>query len=213
MGHGDREKFCCHMRDILNLRVMSQLEFFKPPTKTPPQSEVKLIAATLNFKIQLIEALSADDADQVIRISEGLIDAFGPGTAFTKKTVWKYFNHPHTLPFVGVLRDEIVGFLVGVPLENFSDESWAQVDPTLGEHVTIYTYAFIFDEKYHGNGYAKMLKRVYINWLKKRGYLYVSGHVREGISQRFTLRTQVLQKFPDWHDTGKVFEYYQRPLR
>ncbi|NQV14795.1 GNAT family N-acetyltransferase [bacterium] len=192
---------------------MSQLDFFKPPTKTPARSEVRLVAATLNFQIKLIEVLSARDADRIIDISRGLIKPFGADTAFSKKTVWKYFNHPHTLPFVGVLRNEIIGFLVGVPLEHFSDESWAAVDPTLGTHETIYTYAFIFDEKYQGHGYAKMLKRVYINWLKKRGYLFVSGHVREGISQRFSLHTQVLQKYPNWHDTGKVFEYYQRPLR
>jgi len=192
---------------------MSQLEFFKPPVRTPARSTVKLIAATVNYQIQLIEALSAKDAERIIEISQGLIKPFGANTAFTKKTVWKYFNHPHTLPFVGVLRDRIIGFLVGVPLEHFQDEHWATVDPTLGDHETVYTYAFIFDNKHHGQGYAKMLKRVYLNWLKKRGYLYVSGHVREGISQHFSLHTQVLQKFPDWHDTGKVFEYYQRPLR
>lgn len=191
---------------------MSQLEFFKPPAKTPVRSEVRLVAATLNFQIKLIEVLSAKDAERIIDISRGLIKPFGAETAFSKKTVWKYFNHPHTLPFVGVLRNEIIGFLVGVPLEHFSDESWATVDPTLGSHESIYTYAFIFDDKYHGQGYAKMLKRVYINWLKKRGYLYVSGHVREGISQKFSLHTRVLQKYPNWHETGKVFEYYQRPL-
>ncbi len=192
---------------------MSQLEFFKPPTKIPSRSEVRLIAGTINFQIKLVEALSASDAEQIIKISQGLIKPFGLGTAFTKTTVWKYFNYPHTLPFVGLLRNEIIGFLVGVPLENFQDENWASIDPTLGEHETVYTYAFIFDEKHQKNGYAKMLKRVYINWLKKRGYLYVSGHVREGISQGFSLHTRVIQKFPNWHDTGKVFEYYQRPLR
>ena len=192
---------------------MSQLEFFKPPVKTPVRSEVKLIAATLNFQIKLIEVLSSRDADRIIEISQGLIKPFGADTAFTKKTVWKYFNHPHNLPFVGLLRNEIIGFLVGVPLENFSDENWAMADPTLGDHETIYTYAFVFDEKHRDQGYAKMLKKVYMNWLKKRGYLYVSGHVREGISQQFSLHTRVLRKFPNWHETGKVFEYYQRPLR
>jgi len=192
---------------------MSQLEFFKPPEKTPMRSEVKLIAATLNFQIKMIEALSAKDADRIIEISQGLIKPFGQDKAFTKKTVWRYFNHPHTLPFVGVLRDEIIGFLVGVPLEHFDDESWTVIDPTLGNHETIYTYAFVFDEKHQNQGYAKMLKKVYLNWLKKRGYLYVSGHVLEGISQKFSLHTRVLQKYPNWHDTGKVFEYYQRPLR
>jgi GNAT superfamily N-acetyltransferase len=191
---------------------MSQLEFFKPPEKTPVRSEVKLIAATLNYQIKLMEAMSAKDADRIIEISQGLIEPFGQDKAFTKKTVWRYFNHPHTLPFVGVLRDEIIGFLVGVPLEHFDDEAWSSIDPTLGDHETIYTYAFVFDEKHQGQGYAKMLKKVYLNWLRKRGYLFVSGHVQEGVSQSFSLHTRVLQKYPNWHETGKVFEYYQRPL-
>ena len=157
---------------------MAQLDFFKAPTKTPVRSQVKLIAGTLNFQVKLMEEMSALDADRIIEISQGLAKPFGEETVFTKKTVWKYFNHPHTLPFVGYLRDEIIGFLVGVPLEHFQDELWSQADPTLGTHETVYTYAFIVDEKQHGKGYAKMLKRVYVNWLKKRGYLYVSGHVR-----------------------------------
>lgn len=191
---------------------MSQLEFFKPPAKTPTRSEVKLIAATLNFQIKLVAALSNKDADRIIEISQGLSKPFGPETVFTNKTVWKYFNHPHTLPFIGVLRNEIIGFLVGVPLENFDDEVWSSIDPTLGKYETVYTYAFVFDENHHDQGYAKMLKKVYLNWLKKRGYLYVSGHVQEGISKQFSLHTKVLQTFPNWHETGKVFEYYQRPL-
>ena len=192
---------------------MSQMEFFKPATRIPARSEVRLIAATLNFQVKLVEGLSAVDADRIIEISQGLIKPFGEATAFTRKTVWKYFNYPHTMPFVGYLRGEIIGFLVGVPLEYFQDEAWARVDPTLGQDQTVYTYAFIVDTKHHGKGYAKMLKRVYLNWLKKRGYRYVSGHVREGISQQFSPATRVLQKIPNWHETGKVFEYYQRPLR
>ncbi len=191
---------------------MDQLEFFQPGTDIPDESQTRLVAGTLHFNIELIEALSAADAEHLIRISGGLTEFFGEGTAFTRKTIRRYFNYPHTLPFVGRLRDHFIGFLVGVPLENFSGESWAQSDPTLGEHVTVYTYAFIFEKRYRKSGYAKMLKRVYLNWLKKRGYAFVSGHVREGIAQGFSSTTRVMQKFPNWHDTGKVFEYYQRPL-
>jgi len=191
---------------------MAQMEFFQPTGELPEQSQTRLIAATLHYRVELVEILSAEDAERIIHISQELEPRFGVETVFTRKTVRRYFNYPATLPFVGKLRDEIIGFLVGVPLEHFSDESWAQSDPTLGEHVTVYSYAYIFAEKHRKTGYAKMLKRVYLNWLKKRGYSYVSGHVREGLAQSFSPTTRVLQKYPNWHDTGKVFEYYQRPL-
>ena len=175
------------------------------------QSRV-LAATTSGIAIELVEHLGEKDYGKVVKISESLVDNFGEKVRFNRNSVRKYFNYPQTLPFVGKLRDQIIGFLVGVPLENFGEEPWAKSDPTLGQHLTVYTYAFIFFRKYHKTGYAKMLKRVYLNWLRKRGFGYVSGHVREGVAQKFSPNTVVLQKFPDWHETGKVFEYYHRPL-
>ncbi len=191
---------------------MDQLEFFENAQDAPPVSRTRLIAATLDFQVELIEALSAEDAERIIAISQDLDELFGPGAAFTRKTVRKYFNFPTTLPFVGRLHGTIIGFLVGVPLEYFDKESWAQSDPQFGRHTTIYTYAFVFDENHRKTGYAKMLKRVYLNWLRKKGYLYVAGHVLEGVVARHFPNAQVLQRFPNWRNTGKVFEFYRRPL-
>lgn len=181
-------------------------------TELPYESKTQLIAATLNFSIQLVEKLSAKDAERIIIISEGLVENFGMETRFTKNTVRKYFAYPDTLPFIGLLHNKIIGFMIGVPLEHFTDEPWARIDPFLGEYNTVYTYAFVMDAKYRGSGYGKSLKRVYMNWLQKRGFNYVSGHVLEGIAQRWSRSTVVLEKFPNWHNTGKVFEYYRRPL-
>ncbi|MCF7796269.1 MAG: GNAT family N-acetyltransferase [Lentisphaeria bacterium] len=181
-------------------------------TEFPYESKTRLIAATLNYAIELVEKLSAKDADRIIAISEGLVESYGTETKFTKNTVRKYFAYPDTLPFIGLLHDKIIGFIIGVPLEHFSDEPWARVDTCLGEHNTVYTYAFVMDRKYRSSGYGKSLKRVYLNWLRKRGFSYVSGHVQEGVAQRWSRSTMVLERFPDWHNTGKVFEYYRRPL-
>lgn len=178
----------------------------------PYESKTRLIAATLNYSIQLVEKLSAKDADQIISISEGLVESFGLETRFTKNTVRKYFAYPDTLPFIGLLHNKIIGFVIGVPLEHFAEEPWARVDTFLGEHNTVYTYAFVLDAKYRGSGYGKSLKRVYMNWIRKRGFSYVTGHVQEGIAERWSRSTVVLEKFPDWHNTGKIFEYYRRPL-
>jgi len=181
-------------------------------SELPYESTTRLIAATLNFSIELVEKLSAKDAERIIAISEGLVENFGMETRFTKNTVRKYFAYPDTLPFIGLLHHKIIGFVIGVPLDHFIDEPWARIDPFLGNQNTVYTYAFVMDAKYRGSGYGKSLKRVYMSYLRKRGYSYVSGHVMEGIAQRWARSTVILGKFPDWHNTGKVFEYYRRPL-
>jgi len=178
----------------------------------PYESKTRLIAATINFSIHLVEKLSAKEAERIIAISEGLIKPFGEETRFTQTTVRRYFAYPETLPFIGLFRNNIIGFITGVPLEHFAEEPWARVDSFLGEHNTVYTYAFVMDSKFRQSGYGKSLKRVYLSWLRKRGFFYVSGHVQEGVAQRWSKSTVVLEKFPNWHNTGKVFEYYRRPL-
>ena len=107
---------------------------------------------------------------------------------------------------------EIIGYIIGVPLEYFSNDPSFQCDGNLGERNTLYTYAFVVFQKYKGSGFAKTLKRVYLSWAKKKGFKYVSGHVREGVSQRFTGSVQILQRFDNWHSTNKRFEYYRMPL-
>ena len=69
-----------------------------------------------------------------------------------------------------------------------------------GKRNTLYTYAFVIMEKYKSNGYAKMLKRVYKLGKKKREYkTYITGHVREGIANRFDNNIEIVNHIKDWH--------------
>ena len=103
--------------------------------------------------------------------------------------------------------------VIGVPIENFKSESWARYDTNLGKDNTLYTYAFVLNDKYRGRGgYGKTLKRIYINWAKKQHYTYVTGHVKQGIAQRFSSGTEIVKVFPDWYGLKTPFEYYRRPL-
>ena len=77
---------------------MTQLEFFKSKSDPPAKSRTQLIAQSMHFTIELVESLSSDDAERVIAISEELVELFGKNTAFTKKTVRRYFNYPKTPP-------------------------------------------------------------------------------------------------------------------
>ena len=68
-------------------------------------------------------------------------------------------------------------------------------------------------DEYKGNGYAKMLKKVYLNWAKKKdGITFITGHVRLGITSRFKGQIKVIDQVKNWQGTGKIFEYYRRNL-
>jgi len=171
-----------------------------------------IASSSLNFQIELMEHVGEEDIPQLILISEHLVEEFTEDVRLTKTSIRKYFNYPHTLPFVARQSGEIIGYIIGVPLEYFSNDPSFQCDKNLGGKNTLYTYAFVVFQKYKGSGFAKTLKRVYLSWAKKKGFKYVSGHVREGVSQRFTGSVQILQRFDNWHGTSKRFEYYRRPL-
>ena len=87
------------------------------------------------------------------------------------------------------------------------------MDVHFGENNTLYTYAFVIESKYKGNGYAKMLKRVYLNWTIKQDHLkYMTGHVMAGIANNFIGEVTVVNQVENWQGTNKVFEYYRRTL-
>jgi predicted GNAT superfamily acetyltransferase len=171
-----------------------------------------IASSPLNFQIELMERVGEEDIPQLILISEHLVEEFTKDVRLTKTSIRKYFNYPHTLPFIARKSGEIIGYIIGVPLEFFSNDPSFQCDSNLGEKNTLYTYAFVVLQKYKGSGYAKTLKRVYLSWAKKKGFIYVSGHVREGVSQRFSGSVQILKRFDNWHGSNRRFEYYRRPL-
>ncbi len=171
-----------------------------------------IASSPLNFQIELMERVGEEDIPQLILISEHLVEEFTEDVRLTKTSIRKYFNYPHTLPFIARKSGEIIGYIIGVPLEFFANDPSFQCDSNLGEKNTLYTYAFVVLQKYKGSGYAKTLKRVYLSWAKKKGFIYVSGHVREGVSQRFSGSVQILKRFDNWHGSNRRFEYYRRPL-
>jgi hypothetical protein len=117
------------------------------------------------------------------------------------------------LPFIARFRDKIIGYIIGVPLEMLNTEPWARLDINFDQFNTLYTYAFVVQNHFKGNGYAKMLKRVYLNWAKKQeNILYITGHVVEGVSSKFTGNIRIIDRVENWQGTGKIFEYYRRDL-
>jgi hypothetical protein len=181
--------------------------------KMDDTSDVKVLASSAyNFRIELVKKVGKDDIPYLMEISNCMAAQFGRQAQLTKSNIQKYFNN-ETLPFVARYKGEIIGYIIGVPLEYFKQESWAHFDVNMGKGNTLYTYAFVLNNKYRGKGgYGKTLKRIYINWAKKQNYAYVTGHVEQGIAQQFSSGTEIVKVFPDWYGLKVPFEYYRRPL-
>jgi len=171
------------------------------------------IASSGTFKIELIKKIGNSDKKDLIEISKSLAAEYGSRSLLTEKTIGIYFNREGTLPLIARSHNNIIGYIIGLPLELLSKEPWARLDENYEKYNTIYTYAFVIKDEYKGNGYAKMLKKVYLNWAKKReGITFITGHVRLGISSRFKGEIKVINQVENWQGTGKVFEYYRRNL-
>ena len=177
------------------------------------KSRTRVIASSpFSFQIELMEYVGAEDIPALIDVSEHLVAEYGETARLSKTTIRKYFAYPKTLPFIARHQSEIVGYIIGVPLEYFSRDPWAKFDQNLGYDNTLYTYAFVVLSKFRGNGFARTLKRVYLNWAKKQGYRFITGHVVEGIAKAFSSETIIVKRFPKWHGSGKTFEYYRRSI-
>ena len=177
------------------------------------RSKYRVIASSGVFQVELMEHVGEDDYPQLIKISEHLADDYGEKAILSKTTIHKYFNKPTSLPFIARYRGEIIGFIIGVAIEDLASEPWARLDENFGEGNTLYSYAFVIMDKYKGNGYAKILKRVYLSWAKKRdGIRFVTGHVKLGVSSKFTGDIKIINRVDNWQGTGMTFEYYRRDL-
>ena len=172
-----------------------------------------IIASSGVFQIEyLIEALEKD-FDGLISVSESLKKIYGAQSVLTKNTIRKYFNHPESLPFIARYRSEIIAYIIGIPLEALAQEPWTRTEQNFGKNNTIYTYAFVIKEEFRKNGYAKMLKKVFLSKAEKLTHIdYVTGHVGKGVSANFTGNIKVMNRVENWQGTGKSFEYYRRIL-
>ena len=176
-------------------------------------SKFNIIAESANnFRVEMIRYLGYNDSLQILELSKELEHVFGIDAILTESNIKKYFNDK-TFPFVARLNDNIIGFIIGVPLEVFSEESWSHYDINLGKENTIYTYMFLVKSFYRKtSGHSKILKLIYVNWCKKNNFKYITGHVKNGISSNFSKETIVVKIFPKWYNSNIPFEYYRRPL-
>jgi hypothetical protein len=169
---------------------------------TLSETQSRMLAATKDgISVELIEHLGENDFGRIVSISETLVDNFGQNARFNRSSIKKYFNYPKTLPFIIKYKGEVEGFIIGAPLENFQKEGWAQCDENLGKGNTVYTYAYIVRKNKRQLGLSKILKRIYQNTLKRRGFNYITGHVMQGVAANFTRGAQIVRRFDNWNNT------------
>jgi len=159
------------------------------------QSITSVIASGGPFQVELIKFIGEEEYKSLINISKSLIEEYGKASKLTETTINTYFNKVGSLPFIARHQGQIIGYIIGVPLEILSMEPWARLDANFGENNTIYTYAFVIENKYKKNGYAKMLKKVFLNWIKKKkDILYITGHVESQLYDLFKEDIVLLEK-------------------
>ena len=177
-------------------------------------SDIQVIASSGPFQIELLKHVGENDYSQLILISKTLEVDYGKKAILTHETIQKYFNKEGALPFIARYRKRIIGYIIGIPLEELSHEPWARMDENFGKNNTLYTYAFVVESEFKGNGYAKMLKRVFLSWAEKHNHIdFITGHVINGISAKFTGDIRIINRVENWQGTGKTFEYYQRDIK
>ena len=127
------------------------------------QSHSNIVASSGVFQIEYLAETLDHDFEGLINVSRSLEKIYGAKALLTENTIMKYFNHPESLPFIARYRKEIIGYIIGIPLEALSQEPWARTEKNYGKMNTLYTYAFVIKEDYRKNGYAKMLKKVFLS--------------------------------------------------
>ena len=177
------------------------------------ESKSKVIATSaLGFSIELLIEIGQNDLNTIVHLSQDLKEIFGIQGKLDKTNITKYFNS-NTIQFLAKINSKIVGFIIGCPLECFERDSWSRYDTNLGLSNTIYTYFFYIEKKYRKKGgYAKTLKKIYLNHLKKKNYKYVTGHVRLGVSKSFGEKSEIVKIYQNWYGQNKPYEYYRRVL-
>ena len=83
------------------------------------QSEVKVIASSaFNFRVEIVYQLGKSDMNDIFEISKDLAEIFDNNFLLNENNINKYFNNK-TLPFIARFKGEVIGYIIGVPIEKF----------------------------------------------------------------------------------------------
>jgi GNAT superfamily N-acetyltransferase len=111
---------------------------------------------------------------------------------------------------IAKIRDFIVGYVAGAPLENFGTIPGVKQDPHFGIKDTIYIESIAVIREFQGKGVGKQLRRAFLLRASSKKFRFVTGHVKKGYAKRWSAST--LQRFPNHYNTSETYEYFRRGL-
>jgi len=177
-------------------------------------SRVDILAKTPDgFQLELVRQLDDRDARAIISLSalqEGDPDKHG---RFNATSVRKYFHYPKTFPVIARHEGIPVAYIVGITLESLNKESWVKCDTHWGMGDTVYIHSFFIHPKYARQNYARVLIRLFSNWLSGNGFHYITGHEREEVLAHLFPDCEKIKRFSSWQNQGVDYWYYRRKIR
>ena len=74
-------------------------------------------------------------------------------------------------------------------------------------------FFIVIKKTFFGNGYARILKKVFLSNVAKRKNLnFITGHVISGRTAKFKGNISLIENVHNWQGTGLTFEFYRRIL-
>ena len=104
---------------------------------------MKKIAISGPFQIELMKYVGTNDYESLIEISKSLVPEYGKPALLTPNTIQTYFNRKGSLPFIARYRGEIIGYIIGIPIEILNKEPWALLDKNYKSNNSLHHYAFV----------------------------------------------------------------------
>lgn len=120
-----------------------------------------------------------------------------------------YANEPSNIVLVAVKNNEVIGSIIGHPLEEGQEETGITDDPAYGKKTGFYVTLIETLPEYSGKSIAFVLFSMLAKAAAKAGYKTLSGNYREGASARNALRMggKVLFSVENYFDTGETYHY------
>lgn len=117
---------------------------------------------------------------------------------------------PRSIFVVALVKDRVVGYACGGPLEEFGHIPGVKEDLHYGLGDTFYITSFAVVENLRGRGIGKGLMRALALRLKNAGFRFMSAHMLRGMAESWN--GTPLESYSNWYGTGETFEYFRREL-